>query len=489
MKNKLSIILTIAGALTFSSCHKDLDVVQDSQLSANNMWTEQSDAESAMLGAHQRMRAAFSQGLAFWGEYRTGLWGAGNHGGLSQAERDRTYQNTMDNTHTYADWESLYTTINQTNLVIKYTPDIAFSNASRKNEVLANAYFIRANCYYWIARIWGDAPLVLEGYESANQNLRPNRSSAKEIYKQVELDLEQALTFMPENINAKKTVSRGAIQMLKADYSLWMYKTQQGGEEYLQKAQTAVQSVLMTNGYSLQSDYSKIFASNAEAGSEIIFAWNYQQEEYTGGYPHDFQFNSATVSAKYHYNPIVVGTRQQWTFYTDSYIDLITEDVRDSRIATNYQTFYDDGMKQEFVWTNKYKGSWINNTLVLDSDIILYRLAEAHLFDAEIKLYQKDLPKAIASLNTIAQRAYKVVGYYSPNLSEAEVKNAIVEERMKEFPAEGKLWWDFIRLGVVFDKNPYLKGKENQQNILLWPISDNSINDNPNLGGQTPGWN
>lgn len=488
MKNKSLIILALSGLSILSSCHKDLDVVQDSQLSAGSMWTEQSDAESAMLGAHQRMRAAFSQGLVYWGEYRSGLWGAGNHGGLSQAERDRTYQNTMDNTHNYADWENLYTTINQANLVIKHTQHISFSNEDRRSEVLANAYFIRANCYYWIARIWGDAPLLLEGYEDTSQELRPTRTAAAEIYKQVEKDIDQALTLMPANINAKKTASLGSIQMLNADFSLWMFKTQSAGQNYLTRAETAINYVLTSGKYSLQSDYAKIFETASEAGPEVIFAWNYQQEEYVDGYPFDFQFNSATVSTKYHNNPIAVGTRQQWTFYTNDYIAVLTENATDKRIKTNYQTFYDDGMKQNFAWTNKYKGSWLNNTLILDSDIILYRLADAYLYDAEIKLAKNNLTGAITSINKVAERAYAVANFYPSTLDAKATQQAIIRERMKEFPAEGKLWWDFIRFGVAFEMNPYLKGKEAQQNILLWPISDNSINDNPNLGGQTAGW-
>ena len=62
-----------------------------------------------------------------------------------------------------------------------------------------------------------------------------------------------------------------------------------------------------------------------------------------------------------------------------------------------------------------------------------------------------------------------------------DLNEAIVTERMKEFAAEGKLWWDFIRLGVVFKKAPYLIGRENELNILLWPVSKTSINKNPNI--------
>jgi hypothetical protein len=483
---KSYLVLLLLGFLV-TSCHKDLDIVQDSQLSANSMWTEESDARSAMAGTHLLMRAAFNKGLVYWGEYRTGLWGPGNHGGLSQTERDQTYQNTLANTHTYADWEALYKTINQTNLIIKYTPGLTFSNENQKNEILANAYFIRATCYYWIVRIWGDTPLVLEGYESADQDLRPTRTPASKIYEQVEADITSALSLMPATVTARKTASLGAINMLKADYSLWMYKVRDAGNSYLIKAQDAVAAVMTNGNYSLEANYKNVFES--ENGREVIYAWNYELDEYTGGYPADYQFNSATVTPQYHYNPIVVGTGQQWTFYTNKYIDVLTEVPTDTRLLTNYQTFYDPGMRQNFSWTNKYKGTWLNNTLILNSDIILYRLADAYLFDAEIKYHQSNLPAATQSLNNLVKRAYGTPNYYATPGSPAEFKAILVKERMKELPAEGKLWWDFIRLDVVFDMNPYLEGKQGQQNILLWPLSDNSINDNPNLGGQTPGWN
>lgn len=485
---RIYVIILLAFSGILISCHKDLDVNQTSQLSASSMWSDENDAQAAMYGAHQFLRAALSQGLAYWGEYRTGLWGPGNHKGLSQTARDQVYQSTMPNTHAYADWENLYRTINMANLLIKYTPGISFSSENKKNEVLGNAYFVRALTYYWIARIWGDAPLVLEGYESASQELLPTRTPAAAIYAQVEQDTDAGLAAMPASVNAKKTASAAALNMLKADFSLWMYRVHNGGNEYLSKAENAINAVLANGSLSLENNYAAIFSTSSEAGREIIYAWNYALDEYTGGYPGDYQFNSATVSPAYHFNPIVVGTSQQWTFYTDAYVDVLTQNPSDTRLLTNYQTFYDNLMGQNFHWTNKYRGTWLNSTLVLDSDIILYRYADAVMFKAEIEYYKNNASGAIQAINQLVNRAYGNPNYYSQGSSLVEVKNIIVNERMREFPAEGKLWWDFIRLGVVFDMNPYLQGKQNQQNILLWPLSDNSINDNPNLGGQTPGW-
>ncbi|MGN6418079.1 MAG: RagB/SusD family nutrient uptake outer membrane protein [Pseudobacter sp.] len=485
---KTRYILPVLAAFFLSACHKDLDVIQTDQISANGMWRTEGDATSAMYGTHQLMRAAFNQGLVYWGEYRTGLWGPGNHKGLSQTARDQVYQSTMPNTHANADWEAIYKTINNANLVLKYTPNINFASADKKKEVLANAYYVRALCYYWIARIWGDAPLVLEGFESTAQNLLPSRSSAADILAQVEQDIDAGIDNMPPAVTAKKTASLSALQILKADLSLWMYKVRNAGDAYLDKAEQAVTSVLGNTALALETDYDKIFATASESGKEVIYSWNYAQDEYTGGYAADYQFNSATVSPAYHFNPVVVGPNQQWCFYTDEYVTVLTENTADKRLLTNYQVFYDNLMNQTFHFTNKYKGTWLNRTLILDADIVVYRLADACMFDAEIKYFRNNAPGAIQALNKLVKRAYGVDNYYSATSTLPQVHAIIVKERMKEFPAEGKLWWDFIRLGVAFDMNPYLAAKQNQQNILLWPISDDSINDNPNLGGQTPGW-
>ncbi len=485
---KLKYIIPVIAGLCFTSCHKDLDIIQNSQLSAAGMWTDEGDARAAMFGAHQFMRVAFNQGLAYWGEYRTGLWGPGTHGGLSQTTRDQVYQSNMLPSHPHANWENLYRTINQANLILKYTPDLPFASEVGKNEVLANALYIRAVCYFWIARIWGDAPLVLEGYESSTQDFWPSRAPVEQVLAQVEADINEGLTLMPASVTAKKTASPASLNTLKADFSLWMYKVRNAGDQYLTAAETAVNAALGNSHLALSTNYADIFATNTEEGPEVIFAWNYELNEYTGGYPSDYQFNSATVSPIYHFNPIVVGTGQQWTFYTDQYVNILTEVPGDTRLATNYQSFYDNLMGQNFTFTNKYKGSWVNNTLVLDADIILYRLADVYMFDAEVKYYRANYSGAVQSINQVVKRAYGVDNYYSASLNQSQVKELLIKERLKEFPAEGKLWWDLIRLDAVYDYNTHLAAKQGQQNILLWPLSNSSINDNPNLGGQTPGW-
>ncbi|MFQ7387244.1 MAG: hypothetical protein ACLRM8_06360 [Alistipes sp.] len=43
--------------------------------------------------------------------------------------------------------------------MLKYAPGIGMSG-DNMNYCLGNARFIRAYCYFWIARVWGEAPVI-----------------------------------------------------------------------------------------------------------------------------------------------------------------------------------------------------------------------------------------------------------------------------------------------------------------------------------------
>ncbi len=480
---KIKILITLLlGSFFFSSCHDDLMVTQKSEITANSMWISENDATAAMYGMYNQFRLAFNQGYMYWGEYRTGLWGEGL---ASQSDRDNTYLNRISSSHAYSNWKDLYTTINDCNLILKYTPEIEFQNEDTRNQVLANALYVRAFCYYWIARIWGDAPLLLSGFESDKQeDLYPSRQPVADIFAQVETDLDEALSKMPESINERNLASKGSIRMLMTDYYLWMAKVRNGGDSALQKAKTALSGVISDPDYQLLNDYASVFEN--ELNEEIIFAWSYVKDEYTGGYPADYLVPSQYTSAETIENPVKVGSHQQWCFYTEDYKDFLSSDPRDSRTIVSFEAFYDAPKSQTFQWVNKFAGTWENGTRIFDSDIVVYRYADVLLFNAEIENALGNRSVAITELNKIAKRAYGVDNYYPTTLSAADVNNKILNERMKEFAAEGKTWWDFIRFSVVFTKVPGLVGRENEQNVLLWPVHSSSINSNPNIK-QTPG--
>jgi len=476
-------ILLVLSCLMLPSCSEKLEVDLESAITANSMWQDESDAKAAIFGAYTRMREAFSTSYIYWGEYRTGLWGTGL---ATNAGYSNTYSNQLNSSHGQANWKNLYTTINDCNLILKYVPEITFTNEQEKNDVLGQAYFIRSFCYYWIARVWGDAPVVLSGFESISQeDLYPSRQPAAEVFAQVEKDLDQALALISEEASQPQTATKSAVYLLQADYYLWMNKVNKAGEQALTKAKTAIDQVVASNKHSLLPEFASVFAN--ELNPEIIFCWRMVTDEATGGYPSDYLVPLQYISASLVENPIKVGSHQQWVFLTQQYKDLLSAESNDQRTKVSFESFFDQGKNDTFQWVNKFAGTWENGTRIFDADLVVYRYADALLLGAEIENALGNSTQALTYLNSIAKRAYGVENKYIA-LTKETLDQAILLERKREFVAEGKLWWDFIRMGVVFDEVESLKDQKDKPNILLWPVHDSSINTNPNIK-QTEGYN
>ncbi len=474
-------IIILILCVSLSSCDKWLDIDQNTKVTTGTAWATENSAKANVTGMYHLMRSAFSQGFIYWGEYRNGMWGPGRVIG-SHEPFSTTYTNTMNSSNEMSNWSEIYTTINQANLVITHLPEVSFANEAEKNEALAGAYYVRAFCYYWIARIWGDAPLELTPYESIGSNQYSSREPVAAVFAQVEADLIIARELMPETAKSKSTASYAAVEMLAADYFLWKYTVRNGSNGDLDAAATATSNVLQAS-YDLESVYGNVFQN--ENNGEVIFKWPYIKDEYEGGYPFDYLYNSTNVAPEFIENPVPIFTsRQQWVNITVDYANFIYTGPTDTRSGVSYGYIENNITKG---WVNKFPGHLIESARVLDSDINVYRFADAIFFDAEIKLAQHDIGGARSALNRIAKRAYGSDGYYNGLSNEDDVKEAIVAERKKEFVAEGRLWWDFIRLGVVFDECEWLQGRESDKNVLLWPVHNSTLNSNPNIK-QTEGY-
>lgn len=481
MKKITLIVLSIT--LFLSGCHKDLDIVQNNQLSANNMWKTEADLRSAVYGAYIYLRNSLKTDMMYWGEYRNGLWGPGTFGTLHNAHMSSTVSSTMNATNSYASWTTLYTTINQVNLIIQAAQEMEIS-AEARGYALSHAHFIRAYTYLLIGRTWGDAPLALEGFESTTQDMYLFRSPQDEVLAQVEADLAAASTYAQYIGNDKATGTAAALAMLQADFGLWMYTVQQGGDRYLTAAESAIAS-LGLSADRLEADFAKIFDPASKKGKEIIWVIHQEQGESEGGFMRPQLWNSSYIQAA-HRNTTVPIIENQWWVYTDEYIALIQEKDSDQRAAVTYAhgPYGSDGA--EVGWANKYVGRVVSGTRVLDDDIVLYRYAQAYLFDAEIKYYRGDFDGALAAINVIANRAYGETNYYTDRNQEA-VLQALVIENLKEFASEGNTWWTLVRTDKVWDYNPSVASQRTKTNILLWPITQSAMNRNRNLS-QTDGW-
>ena len=388
-----------------SSCLDDLNVIQKSTINSESMWRTESDLKAAMYGSFYSFRNAYATNISYWGDFRSGVIGAG----LGSFNALAHVNNTLTSSEGKGtNWSGLYKCINDCNMILKYVDNVNYTDNNTHDLIKANAYFLRAFCYYTIVRVWGDAPLMLQGIESDKDDILPSRVSCDLLYDQVAQDIENAEDLMPKTVISHTIGSFGSVKMLKTDFYLWIYKTRNAGVEALDKADKAVEDVLANDNYELLSSYEKVFLISNKNNNEIIFSLHFERNEFEGGYPEDYLIPTSkyTDLDKYRINDIVkTGSQDQWYSFSKSFQDFLVEDKNDSRSKVSFMSFTVPETGNTYSWINKFPGEWTDNSRYFTSDIPLYRFAEALLFKAEIE-NEKQGGNPLLYLNKIAKRAY-----------------------------------------------------------------------------------
>ena len=485
---KIKIILGLVIALSFPGCEDYLNREPLSVVTSQNMWSTENEAKAGITGLYSIFRTTFNtETFLIWFEFRSGFWQVGASGA---GQWDDLFLNTPNATSTPGvDWSDIYKIINSANLAIKHIPELDFSKETDKGDLLADAYFMRAFCYFALARIWGDVPLMTEPLESLNdEHLYSSREETDLVFDQIKDDIDQALALIADaGVRDRVMASRAAINMLKADVYLWTAKRMAGGNADLTSAQAAAEAVLTDPNYQLLSSYENVF--RIEQNNELIFSIYFDALEGTQNqYGVRFTYQANQVKTQFQNNPVPIGSSAQWHTYNDHYInDYLNKTPGDTRSPVVNQVFISGSNK--YRWVNKYLGEFISGTRVAITDTRIYRYAEAILFKAEALNALGSTPDAITELNKIAERAYGIPDYYPATFTRAEVDSLILHERLIEFGAEGKSWFDLVRFGKAFELVPTLVGRESdyEGNILLLPVAPGTITNNPKVI-QTPGY-
>ena len=492
-----SFCLLIVCSAAFSACHKDLDIPYDNALSVSNMWKDASDLEQSVPGIYKRMQTYFSDpdcNVFYFGEVRVGdyMWGPSLESKVQNGFMMGCRHNTMTSSNTIG-WSGLYSTIDQANAVIAHAAECK-APQDRLDWALSQAYFARAFCYFHAARVWGEVPVNLRPVESTTQEeCYPKQKSIAEVYQRVETDLVD--NCKPDKLGGEKYFGTpAAYYTLLADYALWMYTTRDGGSKYLTMAEQAINKAKNYNN--VLDSYAKVFDRTNKKNNEIIFSLALSASN-TGGYQIYFCQPSNLIAAAYRNKPVPISSTQWWS-YSEGFVNILKESEKkgDTRVATNlgYGPYSAASDHHEITWCNKLTGDMSKSPVVQDNDLIYYRYGYLVMLEAEMLYYKKDYAGANRALNVIAKRAYGKDNYYT-STSPSDVLNNIVTEYFLEFPAEGMIWWALIRTGKIWSMVPnseipeqtFETMKAKNPNILLWPISQSSLNRNSNLH-QIQGW-
>lgn len=499
MKTKYFIIC-FAGLIIFStSCKKFLDQNPNSEATDQTTWKSDGDANASVAACYSLIRSAFNAAITYYtygdlisDEFNDVIGGDPAYRDIMNMNWGIAipYANTYDPRLKVRLYTNFYTAIAQSNRCLHFInlmPASDFNGSSAeeqqasKNRYLGEAYFTRAFNYFYIARVWGDVPLVTEYSNDASSAPQLPRVPQKQVLAQAIADLQMAEKYLnwKDDGSSDKVVraDKGSAFALMAHVYAWQ-------SEY-DSCNMACDSVINSGSYSLVSggSYMDIYKGQS---SEGIFEISQSSLPESMNAISPSTITGVTLTPPY-LNNFAVAPAWQINTTTTSSLYNDTNDIRFKKafvVLTNGSSNPIECIKYASIQNLNSNPSY----QVATNNIIIFRLAGIMLLKAEA-LAAKAAPDdegALSLVNIIRQRAG-----ISPltGLSGNDLLNAIADERGRELFLEGHRFFDLIRLERLTHVHelPNINQQEFEAGIYYWPVDPTLFITNKNLT-QTPFW-
>ena len=398
-------IFLLGSLLLTTACTTDLDQAPPNLASSDSL----TDFDGVLNAAYFYQLGAVTP-MAVMGEFRA------DNAFMFEApytEFDLFTQNltTMEDQFFGPLYTALYKSILSANNVIENS-----TNATQVGE----ARFLRALAYFKLVLAFGDITVNLDPSPSLTDTSILVRQPKADVYNDVIIpDLNAAISALGTVIEDGRA-SRYAAQGLLGKVYMHMGNTQ-AAETNL----AAVVNGAGAAGISLESNYADVFGAANEGNSEIIYStqilssivdeysfasrfWNwFVGDDSKSDYPVDQDLVAAFNASG------AADTRRAVTLHTDG------------RTAIKFPK--DGGLGSEHDW-------------------IELRLADVILLYAEALNENGNTAAALTQLNRIRSRAGLAD---SSATSQADVRQAIQDERRLELAFEGHRWFDLVRTNTV----------------------------------------
>ncbi len=499
-----ALVLIVMG----TSCKKGfLERVPINAPTDANFWKNEIEANGAVAGSYGLLRTAMNEmGMAhyYYGDTQTDQFAARTSGEDFPAITQIQWQTFVAPSQTFRAliklrrWDNFYRAIDQYNSCLQYIPAIPLSGFTSvnkelaKNTLIGENYFLRAFTYFYISRIWGDVPLVIQTAEDAAKEQNLPRTAQTAVLDQCIKDLQEAIKLLPyvpaATVNRPIRANRATCYALLAHIYAWR-------GEY-DKVTPAADSVILSGGYShvskaTRASYTALFKGNTAEG---IFEISQNANN---------EGSLITVNAGDINNSIAARTLKAPYLLTQLGNSLFTLDVGTlSTLFPNNADSVDLRRRNGFdFWgttdpiCTKYANvfySGPNNTSPLSvNNIVVFRLADIKLLKAE----------ALAALNnfggarTIVNEIRGLSGLGATTATDANLFEEIIQERGRELFMEGHRFYDLVRLarktGIIRFNGTgtiiRMTSTEFNQGKYYWPVEPILMSLNPLLV-QTPFW-
>ncbi|MEM8888810.1 MAG: RagB/SusD family nutrient uptake outer membrane protein [Bacteroidota bacterium] len=511
---KSSIIL-LAVLLTSISCDDDfLNQVNPNAVTPASFWNSAEDARKGIFGAYSPFTNIwyYTRFEIFTSDYRDDVVN-----GFNTSERTAVgyFSGTSDSNATFWVWSAMFQCVTRANEVLANVPNIDMDPTERDN-ILGEAYFIRAFNYFNLLNNWLNVPLITVPISEIDEPNLITQADPADVWAQIESDLANAQNLLPDSWPNDQLgrATAGAAMGLLGKVFLYQNKFSEAKAEFAK---------VMDGRYQLMADYSHNFTEEFENNSESLFEIQLVSDG-NGGWGADAPGRGK--GAGYQPDLAPAGFTNQNGMRINEWVLELFLDERtindeidprafttlffDTEDSTNYQgkmlksrTYTNKSYAEAFttgntnVYGNKYLDWEFNgHTGSLDggwhgsgNNLRMLRYADVLLMFAEAEfMLNGSSAAALDAINEVRARV-EMPAFTSITMQDIE------DERVKELSLERTRYFDLLRWGRVVERivdNPQFKSESAGTNAYkpgreYIAIPQNEIDGNPNFK-QNPGY-
>lgn len=457
--------LVAAVLLGAGACSDFLDVEPVSSLPREKAITGPTSARAAVLGIYD----ALQDGDYYGGDFvlltdvsSDDVTWTGTFTTYADAEDNNL---RADNGAVEAMYNAMYTGIARANFAIASLPSVAGMSDAEKQELLGEAYFLRALFYHDAVRLWGGTqpgdlgvPLVLAPIANPSSAAPVPRSTVGQVYTQILSDLDQADARLSDD-NLPNRASHSAARALRARVELYRRNWAQ--------AEALATEVINSGTFALAPSHGAQFTEEGIPTSEDIFKVSFTAVDFSNiGYYYLGRYETAP------------DTRL---------MRLFSPGYDPNNAYATWAPAEDRGNNDIFVDQDDFQYGYKFPTTAGAEDFPVLRLAEMYLIRAEARAHigGASLPLAIADVNVIRRRAGADTLVFGVDATtQQEVLDVVEREWRMEFAMEGHRWFVLRRFGTMA---AYLASQGADPTQERYPIPQSEINVVPGLQ-QNPGY-
>ena len=439
--NKIACFLILATLL--SSCKQFLDLKPASTLNTGNAYNTADDLNNALAGAYRAFYYEYYQ----WddillGDVRSDNAYSGGGGDAPIMAYDN-FTITTGNNRMYANWSQLYIGIGRCNVIISKLNDIkdpALDKNNLRKQIIGQASFLRAIHYFQLVKTYGGVPIELNSNSADPAKTNIARSTEKEVYDQIDKDLQVAVANLPDSYSTDNTenkvkATKGAANALLA--KIWAQRSDRDYSKVLQYCNAVISSPA---GYALLPNYADLFDGAHYLNNESIL-----EISYLGG---NWDVSNWAVQ-------LFLAPEDGWQKYCVPSKDLVNAyDAENDNVRKtaniifwdnidwadeNWNPCGDKSITIPFNYKQKHPDGWNSG-----DHFYLLRLGDILLLKAEAQNETGDLNGAASTVNQIRTR----IGLPGVVASGKDAMKAkILLERRLELAFEAQRWDDLVRAG------------------------------------------